>query len=115
MKPARDDLLIYRGDTLKRSYKLRDEDTKDPIDITGWTFLAQVRKNSEDDTVVLTPTVSIVDATGGEFKFESPPADTKDLTPGRYVWDLQSTTPAGEVDTWVAGEAIVAGDVSRNA
>jgi hypothetical protein len=85
----------------------------DPIDMTGYTFLAQARTAPGAATVAFTFTVDTTDAATGILVLTVADTVTDDLEPGRYFWDLQWTDGAGAVRTILAGIVTVLAEVSR--
>lgn len=107
-------LRLYKGDDFARGMQFTDSDGNG-IDITGWTFLAQVRETPGGDTVLATFTVTVTDAATGNLDIELAAADIDDLETGRLLaWDLQ-VTASGAVRTYVRGSVKVDTDVSRSA
>lgn len=87
-----------------------------PIDITGWTFLAQYRVTTEDATVLATETIALTDPTHGIFTRTLSHAQSALITPpGPVAWDLQATKPDGTVKTYLFNDKVkLLGDVSRS-
>lgn len=87
----------------------------EPRDLTGHTFLSQIRATTEDTTVMATLTVEPqTDWTDGAFWVKLPHTQSVNLKPGRVAWDLQMTTPEGFVQTIATGRWKVEGDTSRD-
>lgn len=103
------DLEFVQGDTYRRQF------TFDGIDITGWTFLSQIRSGTADDTAVeATLTCTIIDGPNGVMEIVLAPADSETLDPSFiHWWDLQATTDDADVYTIVRGEVTVIAEVSR--
>lgn len=97
---------IYQGDTFTLSLDF-------DIDLTGHTWLCQIRKSHDATAVVQAVTVTTVDAVNGLIRLSIANTDTATLAPGSYLWDLQSTDASGVVRTWVRGTALVTAEVSR--
>jgi len=107
---GRADLVIYQGDDWGATVNVKNG--TGPADITGFTAKAQIRQDVADNdpdvnveitTVVSSPTVELT----------IPAAATVDLICGSYVWDLQLTSPAGQITTILAGNVSVTQEVTR--
>jgi len=105
----RGDLIIYQGDDWGATVSVFNGTA--PADITGYTAKAQIRQDVADNdadvdveivTAVTSPTISLT----------IPAAVTADMC-GDYVWDLQITSPAGQVTTILAGNVRVTQEVTR--
>lgn len=105
---------IIRGDTLIKGYNITNED--DPAyNYAGTTVMFQVKADSEDSVAVLSATPTPDTATLGEMgiDIEIDGADTANVDPGEYVYDIQFNLPDGTIRTYVSGKVIVYADVSR--
>ena len=135
--PAPFDLKIVRGDTFEFFFRLYDQvyDAVNdvfikgsPIDLTGYTFKAQIRadeKSATALTIELTATPGDqADLTNGigYVLLSLTPAQTAglgaaDLDGKTYVkfgvWDCEVTEPGGKVTTIWAGDALIRPDVTR--
>lgn len=117
--PARLPLTLYRGDSRvwDNTFTLDDE----PMDLTGYTFLAQIRHvrstgdHDEEDgsPVMATMTVTVLDAPAGRIRLELTPEESRKLVPPQARWDLQLIKPDGFTRTYLAGPVRVIRDVSR--
>lgn len=102
-------LVIRTGDT--RSITLTILDGDEPVDLTGRTFLAQLRV-AAGDAAVLDSFAVEVDALEGVVLLTLTATQTAALTPGTVVWDVQETNGA-VVTTLAGGTASIVRDVSR--
>lgn len=106
---------VKSGDTTK---KVRFEmlGGAGPIDLTGADIKMQLRPYGDRNFVAKTlqaPTASgitIADAPAGIFELEP---YTADMAPGRYVYDIQFTFPAGTVRTYFGGEQKIKHDITQ--
>ena len=83
-----------------------------PTNLTNYTTAAQLRKSYYSSTAT-DFTVSISDAAGGEITMSLTSANTANLTPGRYVYDLLITSPASVKTRVVEGIATILPSVTR--
>lgn len=83
-----------------------------PTNLTNYTAAAQLRKSYYSSTAT-DFTVSISDAAGGEITMALSSANTANLTPGRYVYDLLITSPTSVKTRVVEGIATILPSVTR--
>ena len=124
MIPAPHDIVIKRGDTFSLFARARDKvwdaGTGQYIagpykDLTGWVGLCQLRATEDSATVIATPTIVIGNQVTalGSFFMNMTDAETGAITALEGVYDIQFTTPAAEVYTYVGGIWTLSKDVSR--
>lgn len=111
MTPARRNVAAYRGDTYSHAIDVEDGNGN-PVNVSGSTFSAQVRRYPAADTPLATFTVDTSQATTGRVVLGLSAATTAALPVGRHRWDVQQTT-GGVVLTLMAGEFEVTGEVTR--
>lgn len=105
MTPGRRNISIYRGDTY--THRVEVLDAVGPVDLTGSTWLAQIRRN---DAQVAEFDINVAD---NVVTLSLTPEATTALTPlAGLRWDIQRTV-GGAVETLLAGSVKVATDVSR--
>lgn len=83
-----------------------------PTNLTNYTAAAQLRKSYYSSTAT-DFTVSISNAAGGEITMTLTSANTANLTPGRYVYDLLITSPTAVKTRVVEGIATILPSVTR--
>lgn len=126
MQKASFTIKFVRGDSYSLFGRIRtkvwDEGSQEYVpgpyrDLTGWTGLAQVRTNLASSTVLFSFDVILGNqtTTPGSFFIEAQPADTENLADNQLtgVWDLEWTSPTGEVITPIGGAVQLEGDVTR--
>jgi hypothetical protein len=80
--------------------------------LTNFSSQAQLRKSYYSSTAN-NFTVSITNAAAGELTISLSAANTANLTPGRYVYDLLITSPANVKTRVIEGIATVLPSVTR--
>jgi hypothetical protein len=105
-------IRIRRGDTY--THVVTEYDDNGALsDLTGNTFLIQMREDSESTSVVATFTTTILNAAQGSWEFSLTATQTAALAVGVYFYDVQRTYSDGSVHTRFEGEAEVEADISR--
>jgi hypothetical protein len=84
-----------------------------PINKTGSTWLAQIRKFATSSAVIAEFTVTVTGADSNLVSIILSETQTALLEPGEYVWDLQEISGSSTI-TCLAGEVLVEPDVSRS-
>jgi hypothetical protein len=104
-------LNVYQGDDYTAVVNVTDLDGV-PIDLTGYTMSAEVRRDVADrsSTPACTFTTTV---SGNEVQLELAHAVTASLAEQLYVWDLQSIAPSGRYFTLVDGTLVVRKEVTR--
>lgn len=115
LRPLTVDLELYSGDD--KTFQLRlwtDKEHTTPVNVTGLTFSAQVRRDRKSSdmngmwplSVVVTPgTPPYVDILFDKTMTAQAPASC--------VWDLQCTNQSGERTTLITGTIDILKDVTR--
>lgn len=108
---------VYRGDDKVFDINVTDSEGE-IVDITGYTVKFTVRAEANDDTYLIhktTPSgsgISLIDPTNGVARLSLSSTDT-DLTPGKYVYDVEVTDTNGRVSTVVVDTFKIIRDVTR--
>lgn len=99
-------LKIYIGKDFSKKFTFLDSDEV-PIDLTGYSFKAQVRECKTNSNAIITfesPTsINITDATNGNIVLILSDAETVLLQEQNAVFDLQWTTTLNITNTLVEG------------
>lgn len=99
-----------RGDTFELTCSL--ENGGNPVDITGWTVAAQLRKG--DDTLVQSVTVTVTDASAGEFTVTAASTETDDWPIENLDIDVEFTEASGAVSSSETFTINVIKDITRS-
>lgn len=103
-------LQIDQGASYSTSIDVTD-DNGDPVDLTGYTGAAQMRKHY---TSTNAHSFDVSVSTGsGVVTLSMNAAVTGNISPGRYVYDCELTDSAGTVSRLVEGIVTITPQVTR--
>ena len=107
------ELTLDQGATFTSTLDLTNDDNT-PMNVANSTFSSQIRKSyySTHPTANLVVTVD-GDAANGRIRMELDSANTANIKPGRYVYDLKMTNEANVTIRIVEGIMTVTPQVSR--
>ena len=105
-------LYVDQGSDFTITLSLTDS-VDDALNLTGSSFLAQVRKSHASSTVKATFTTTN-DGNGGNLTIKLPDVQTAALEAGRYVYDVMQTASDGIKTRLIEGQLIVTPSVSRS-
>lgn len=88
-------ILAESGVTLSFSLTAKDEN-RDPVDLTGYTAYGTVRPYAGSETVTLDLAPTIPTPTDGVIEISISAANTANVTPDSYVWEVVVDTPTGD-------------------
>lgn len=95
-------ITLTRGDTFKAYIKIYDEEGNDYIPKEGDSIRFAMKGAYTDKAPIVVKTIPISTML---LKLDSD--DTKDLSFGSYVYDIQLTTADGDVNTFITKAQIV--------
>jgi hypothetical protein len=110
--PARQDLVITRGDTETLVAVLTSDESGTPIPITGRVYTSQVRNTQDSSIIAASFTCTVTDGAAGEVTCVMSAASSAELDPGYFYWDLQENA-SGTITTVLSGQVTVLADVTR--
>ena len=88
MSLAYTDLYIDQGTDFTTTFDLIADDGS-PINITGYTFKSQIKKSYYSANVTANLAVTIIDSSNGNTIISLDAANTANIFPGRYVYDVK--------------------------
>lgn len=114
MSTGRRNISIKKGDDYSHVITLqtRSGSTYTPVDITGRTYSAQLKKRKSQASPDASFTCAVTSAVNGEVTLTLASTITADLVAGEYFWDLEQDA-AGQINTILEGVAKVTSDVTR--
>lgn len=113
-------IRIEQGETKIIPLHVIDYDGLD-VDLTGYTFAAQIRRKPSSATITATFSYAITDAANGLVQLSLTAAQTSAITCGDtetepaslYYWDAFATSPGAKVTKLAHGEITVIAQVTR--
>jgi len=105
-------LVINAGATFSQQFDLAQSDDSSPLNLTGYTISAQIRKHAGSSNPT-TFTATAMDAANGLLLISLTPVQTTSLKTGRHVYDIVITDAAGDKTRVVEGSVLVREGVTR--
>ena len=110
MIPANLNIDIYKGQTWRKKLTFLVDGVA--IDITSYTFKAQIRPNTNSEKLSAEMSYDLSEGAEGIIYLNLTSEQTAALPSGLLVWDLQSVDENEETDYWVCGNITVYGRVT---
>lgn len=82
------------------------------LDLTGYTVKSQMRKSYTSSTAY-NFTASVYQPTLGKIRLELTSTQTSAIPPGRYLYDIEITSPAGNRTRVVEGIVTVTPEITQ--
>lgn len=102
-------LIIHTGTDFEQTFVLADE--SGPFELDGYTGIAKMKKTGSSSTST-SFTTRTTDASRGRILIALTATETRDLSPGRYLYDLILYRDGENVKV-LEGEVIVKKSVTR--
>lgn len=106
------ELTLDQGATFSTALDLTNDDNS-PKDLANTSFVAQIRKSYYSTNATANLVVTVEDAANGRVRMEMDAANTANVKPGRYLYDLKMTSNANVSIRVVEGIITVTPQVSR--
>lgn len=104
-------LFIDQGSDFSAIVTLNNQDGT-PINLTNYTVKSQFRK-SYQSSVAVNFTVSIYNAAQGKIRLQLPASASSEVQPGRYLYDVEITSPINERKRALEGVVILTPEITR--
>lgn len=104
-------LVIDQGSTYSVEIQLSDQNG-DPLDLNGFVANAQMRKWYSSSTPAAVFNANI-DSNNSSITLTLTANQTSNLVAGRYVYDVETTSPANTISRLVEGIVTVTPQVTR--
>ena len=102
-------IVIDQGTTFSTTFTILD-DNGNPVDFTNYSAQAQMRKSYSSSTSF---EFGITLYSAGTVTLSMNAATTGSISAGRYVYDVESQSPAGAVTRLVEGIVTITPQVTR--
>jgi hypothetical protein len=113
MGSAYTDLYIDQGADFETTLDLIADDGT-PINIVGYAFSSQIRKSYYSSNATANLKVVITDAANGNTLITLDAANTSNIWPGKYVYDVRMKDSANTITRVVEGIITITPGVTRN-
>lgn len=108
----RADLNIYQGDDFGATVSVLQDGA--PADLTGYTARAQIRQDVADRRgEVIAEITAAVSTSYILLSLTHEQTTALRVRSGRYVWDLEITSPDAQITTILAGGVTITSEVTR--
>mgnify|MGYP003340123297 CR=1 FL=1 len=107
------ELFIDQGTTFNNIINLTDDTTNTPINIYGYSVSSQIRRSYYSANITANITCSLTNTSNGEITMTITAANTSNIKPGRYVFDVKTTDTSNTVSRVLEGIITVNPSVTR--
>jgi len=105
-------IVINAGSDFSQTFTLEDSETNSSLNLTGYNVAAQMRKWAGSSTAI-TFTTSLEFGSSGRIIISLTSEETKNINPGRYVYDILITDSFGKKSRVIEGMVLVREGVTR--
>lgn len=105
-------LIINAGSDFSQSFTLEGNDNS-PLNLSGFTVSAQMRKWSGSSSAITFTTLIENPATDGRLLIRLSSEQTKNIKPGRYLYDILIADSYGIKNRVIEGMVLVREGVTR--
>jgi hypothetical protein len=107
------ELYLDQGTTFNNIINLTDDLTNAYVNVSGYVVRSQMRRSYFSANASANIICTITDAPNGEITMSMTAANTANLKPGRYLYDLEVVEPSGTVSRILEGIITVTPEVTR--
>jgi hypothetical protein len=107
------ELFMDQGATFNNVINLSDDLTNANINISGYIVLSQMRRSYYSANASANLTCQITNASTGEITISLESNETANIKSGRYLFDIQVTTPANTTVRLLEGIVTVTPRVTK--
>lgn len=107
------ELYVDQGATYTNTIDLTDDSTNAPMNLQGYTVSSQMRRSYYSANATANIVCTITDSANGKVSMVLSSANTANINPGRYVFDLVTTDSFGVVTRILEGTVTVTPRVTR--
>ena len=107
------ELFIDQGTTFNNIINLTDDTNNTPINIYGYSVSSQIRRSYYSTNITANIVCTITNTSNGEITMSMTAANTSNIKPGRYVFDVKTTDTSNTVSRVLEGIITVNPSVTR--
>jgi hypothetical protein len=108
------ELYIDQGSTFNNVINLIDDVTNSYVNVSSYVFKSQLRKSYYSANASANITCTITDVSNGEVTLSMTAANTANLKPGRYLYDVEFTDAQGNKARLLEGIVTVTPEISKD-
>lgn len=108
------ELYLDQGSTFKNVIFLVDDVTNSFINVSNYVFSSQMRRSYYSANVSANITCTITDSSNGEVTLTMTAANTANLKPGQYLYDVKFTDDEGVVSRFLEGIVTVTPQITKS-
>lgn len=107
------ELYMDQGTTFNNVINITDDVTNAAVNIAGYTITSQMRRSYYSANATANIVCTITDAANGEVTLSLAAANTANIRPGRYLFDVKSITTSNVTSRILEGIITVTPQVGR--
>jgi hypothetical protein len=107
------ELYVDQGTTFNNTITLSDDTTNTAINLVGHTVSSQMRRSYYSTNASANISCTITDADSGIINMSLSAGITANLRAGFYLFDIETTSPSGDVSRILEGSITVNPGVTR--
>lgn len=107
------ELFMDQGANFNNIITLTDDTSNTAINITGYTVRSQMRRSYYSVNASANIVCTITDGSAGQVTMTLGASNTSNLTPNRYLFDMETETPSGVVSRVLEGIITVTPGITR--
>lgn len=107
------ELYMDQGATFNDIINITDDVTNANVNISGYSVRSQMRRSFYSSNATANLTCTISDAANGEITMTLLAANTANIKPGRYVFDVEVTNTMNKISRLIEGIITVSPRVTK--
>lgn len=107
------ELYMDQGATFENTLTITDDLTNASVNISGYTITSQMRRSYYSANATANIICTIVNAATGNVLMSLAAANTANIRPGRYLFDVETTDTNGKINRILEGIINVTPGVTR--
>jgi hypothetical protein len=107
------ELYMDQGTTFNNVINITDDVTNAVVNVSGYTITSQMRRSYYSANATANIICTITDASNGEITMSMTSANTSNIRPGRYLFDVKTINTSNVVSRILEGIVTVTPQVGR--
>jgi hypothetical protein len=107
------ELYMDQGASFNNTINITDDVTNAPVSLSGYQIYSQMRRSYYSANATANIICSIVIGSSGEVNLSLPAANTANIKPGRYLFDVRTIDESNTTNRILEGIITVTPGISR--